>query len=450
MALKRFNADMRSARRRLEYTDIPGIITLERGKLDGEAIVTFVHEKLPVPILIRLVCAEPASYPDGNNFLLSTDSQDITPTVASALEDLQNFTFGLTVSESLRDVSSGLIRALSQSSVDADGYTNMKVVVDDDPGSDHVNDDNDESFQEQDPEEEGYEENEDLIFSLGSRIGQKSKPSRLGTKMNTGVLNKIRRDLRKAREAGAKVGILSGVRDDARTHTVSLSIRARKLGISDEALEAWDVDPSDYIVLLCRVDEPYPSVEKLSVSSSSSFHAEFRFGKCSRSKPSSDSARRAFVTQSPKPRANLDATVQATDTSTDSHPFSRLFISHSIELFMNEHFLALTKFRLTGCQSWDEANSQIQDLFVRYQTPKDTAGVAELYDCNGKGKAKEQRNQGESADAQSSYANAHKHQTLPTILTWDSFVESTKEISMPLVAMQFALHYFVRCTEYCL
>lgn len=449
MSLKRFNADLQSARRRLEDTGIPGIVALEHGEEVGEIVVTFVHEELTVPVLIRLVSAKPYSYPDGNNFLLTADAQDVHPAVIRTLEDLQNFTFGQTVFESLRDVSSGLLRALSQSKVDADGDTVMHDAADDDSAS--VQESDEEDFDGDDYDDN---EDEDLIFGLGSQQDQKFKAPRLGVKMTPGVLNKIRRDLRKAREAGAKIGIMSGLYDDARTHMFSLSIRARKLGISDEALEAWDIDPAQYIVLLCRIDEPYPSAEELLEQAASSIYTDFRFGKCTRSKPSPDSARREFNIQPHTTTVEQNAGVRTTATSADSHPFTKLFISDSMEQFMNEHFFALMKLRLTGCQSWDDANSRVLDFSSRYPTMDSTAEASEVFDAKGKGKAKAQGSEGKagvvSTPAQSASTDALGQQTLPTILTWNSFVEPDKDISMPLVAMQFALHYFVRCTEYCL
>lgn len=430
MALKRFNTDLRSARRRLEDNGIPGIVDLERGEAEGEALITFVHENLSNPILIHAVSANPNSYPDDNNFLYSTDSQLAPDTVTSALDYLQNFNFGLTVFETLRDVSTGLIDALQRCHVDQDGDTIMNGAADGGSASE-------DQFSDGHWEDSDYAEDEDPIFGFASLSDQVPKTPRKLARTAPGVLGKIRRDLRKAREAGSKIGILCGVEDQTQTHMISLSIRARKLGISDEALEAWDVDPADYIVLLFRVDGPYPTAENLVQRASSSYSLDFRFGKCKKSKPSPDSARKAFDTKSERTTSVGQASgAQVTEPVADSHPFSKLFISNSMEQFMNEHFLALTKLRLTGHQSWDDANLHILDLFLQ-QSPDNG---------KGKGKAKEEG----LRFSESSFTDGPEQRKLPTILVWDSFTESATDISIPLVAMQFALHYFVRCTEYCL
>lgn len=432
MSLKRFNADLRSARKRLEDHGIPGIVDLERGEAEGEALITFVHENLSNPILIHAVSANPNSYPDDNNFLYSTDSRLAPATVTSALDYLQNFNFGLTVFETLRDISTGLTDALKRCHVDQDGDTIMNGAAD--GGSASEDQCSDEHWEDSD-----YDEDEDPIFGFAPLSDQTAKTPRKQARTAPDVLHKIRRDLRKAREAGAKIGVFYGVDDQRQTHMISLSIRARKLGISDEALEAWDVDPADYIVLLLRIEGPYPTAEDLVQRASSSYSLDFRFGKCKKSKPSPDSARKAFHTKSERTASMGEASgAQVTDPMADSHPFNKLFISNSMEQFMNEHFLALTKLRLTGDQSWDDANLHILDLFIQ-QSPDKGKGKE-------KGKAKEEGLQ----FSESSSTDAPEQRKLPTILVWDSFTESATDISIPLVAMQFALHYFVRCTEYCL
>lgn len=429
-SLKRFNDDLRSARKRLEDNGIPGIVDLERGEAEGEALITFVHENLSNPILIHAVSANPNSYPDDNNFLYSTDSQLAPATVTSALDYLQNFNFGLTVFETLRDVSTGLTDALQRCHIDQDGDTIMNGAA----GGGSASED---QFSDEHWEDSDYDEDEDPIFGFASLSDQMSKTPRKQARMAPGDLSKIRRDLRKAREAGAKIGIFYGVDDQTQTHMISLSIRARKLGISDEALEAWDVDPADYIVLLFRIDGLYPTAENSVKRVSSSFSLDFRFGKCKKSKPSPASARKAFDTKSERTASVGQASgAQVTEPVADSHPFSKLFISNSMEQFMNEHFLALTKLRLTGHQSWDDANLHILDLFFQ-QSPD-----------NGKGKGKAKEEGLRFSDPSST--DGPEQRKLPTILVWDSFTESATDISIPLVAMQFALHYFVRCTEYCL
>lgn len=426
MSLKRFDADVRSARTRLEETRIPGIISIERGDSDGEVIATFAHNHVAHLLPIRMLAQSADTYPEENNFLLFTDVDDVPPTVTKAIEDLQNYTFGQTVFESIRDLSTALNRALAQT--DSDGDDNdMDTTEDDAESCDEIDFDD-------------YEDENDEVFGLAPGLAPANLPvaQRLPSNFVSAALKKIKQDLRKARGAGAKVGVISGVEHGARLHVVSLSMRANKLGIPDEALEAWDVEPSDYIVLLIRIDEPYPSAESLSTDPASFFRLEFRFGKCYKYKPTVKSAQNAFNSIPPLQPA-------ATDTLKTAEPgggaFEKLFISNSLEQFMNDNFLSLFKLRLTECSTWDGANAKLMNLSIRFQheAPASSSKAGES-ESKSKGKGKEP----------TPVLTAEGPRTIPNLLLPDSFAEPVEMTSTPLVAMQFATHYFVRCTEYCL
>lgn len=420
MSLKRFNADVHAASTRLQNTGILGISTIEPGNSEGEVVLTFVHEKLPGPIPIRLIARDLDFYPDDSNFLLLTDVDNVPTAVLAALDDIQNFTFGQPLIQCLCDISSGLNRALDSSNDDRDSEMDVS--------------DGNETNEEYD--EETYDDSEYDEFGLAPEKPHASEDFG-GVKTTPEVLKAIKQDLRNARETGCKVGILNGIDKDSCTHTISVSIRARKLGISDEALEAWDVEPSDYIVLLIRIDEPYPTARKVFEQATSHFQIDFRFGKCAKYKPSSESARRAFSRDAHPPATNDEMVFRELEGSS----FGKIFISNSLEQFMNEYFISLFKLRLGSCSSWDEANACLNDLAVGRRN--DTFVDASKSGAgNGKGKEKE---------SDSSYApDKESLKVLPTILLLDPFADSIDNISTPLVAMQFAIHYFTRCTEYCL
>lgn len=427
MSLKRFNADVRSSRNRLNETSLPGIVSIERGDSDGELVANFMHEKLSDPVAIRLLAQNADGYPDENSFLLFTDAEDVPSIITETLKDLQNYTFGQNVFNSLRDLSTSLDRALNSTDTDAD--TRMD-------GADESHDD-DEVYD--DDTFNNFSEVDDETFGLSPEKAYAGQ--HVASKLAAEVLRKMKRDLRKARKFDAKVGILSGVKNGARTHVLSLSIRASRLGISDEALEAWDVERSDYIVLLIRVDEPYPSADRVSTQAVTHMHMDFRFGKCRKYKPTWDSARRAFDASS-QHTAATNNTLHVTDS--DDRAFKKLFISNSLEQFMNENFLSLFKLRLHGCSSWDEANTKLRDLSVRFQSETQAASKESSNEKDGSEKVK--CKDFAAGPAQTS----EESRTIPALLCADSFAESVEDISTPLVAMQFATHYFVRCTEYCL
>lgn len=350
MSLKRFNADVRAARERLHETAIPGVAAIERGDSEGEVVVTFVHEESSKPLPIRVLAQNVDEYPDGNNFLLFIDSDDVAGNITATLEELQNFTFGQKLLEAIITLSSGIQRVLNN--VDSEGNINMDGMKE--PYlSEGEDDDDDEPYDDFDDSDD-----DDLQYDQFGLAALRPRRSIATLRMTSVVLRRIRRDLRKAREAGCKVGIIGGLDNSSRTHVISLSVRANKLGLSQEALEAWDVEASDYIVLMIRIEDLYPCSEKVVQHPSVDFHIQFRFGKCARYKPSLEQAFAAFATTAQK-LAGEDKTPSAEN---DDQRFQKIFISTSLEQFMNESFISLVKLRFRDYKTWDDANTELRNL----------------------------------------------------------------------------------------
>lgn len=464
MSLKCFNADVRAARSHLHETPIPGIVAIERGDSEGEVVVTLVYEKLPEPLPIRLLARNIDEYPAGNTFLLFIDSDVVVDGIATALETLQDFTSGQKVFEAITTLSTGIQCAIDR--FDSDGDINMDRgqglgLFEDEP--------------EDDDDDADYEESDDYLFN-DEDFGSTSMNSHISipaSETSSNVLQRIRHDLRKAREAGCKVGILGGLETSIGTRIISLSIRARKLCLSQEALEAWDIESSEYIVLLLRIDDLYPSADRIMEQPSVNFHIQFRFGKCTRYKPSIEQARAAFATTA------KEAQDRPTLAEIDDKRFQKIFISKSLEQFMNESFVPLVKLRFRTCATWDDANAELRSLSSTFwtseakskarETAKPTSAnntkimareapghprsglvgkyfmtVNVMHECSTCGSPAERFVT--DNDFTDEYQNTPK--ALPTILFHDSFTDP--EPSVPLMAMQFAIHYFVRCTEYCL
>ncbi|KAI4258870.1 MAG: hypothetical protein L6R42_004862, partial [Xanthoria sp. 1 TBL-2021] len=77
---------------------------------------------------------------------------------------------------------------------------------------------------------------------------------------------RIRSDLRAVKQAGFRVGHLGGLIDNAQDCFVTVSIRVSKLGISEEAMHAWHLNPSQYFLLLIRYTAGYRSLDDLIAS----------------------------------------------------------------------------------------------------------------------------------------------------------------------------------------
>ncbi|KAL1850158.1 hypothetical protein Daus18300_013026 [Diaporthe australafricana] len=451
MSLKRFNADIRAVSSRLDDGELPGVVAIERGESDGEVVVTIAHEKLTDLLPIRLLAQNVDDYPEGSNFLLFTASDNVPTSVTSSLEDLRNFMFGTKLLETIATLSTGLDRALRF--VDDDNPDSM--MIDSQDSHEHADsqgedsDDDDEYFY--DSLDDGEEFGLDPVH-----INDHSLPR---SHLASGTLRRIKSDLRAARDAGCKIGILDGLRLSSGSHIFSLSIRASKLGLSQEALEAWDVEFSDYIILLIRIDGLYPSAEQVVEKACTSFSVDFRFGKGAKYKPSPPQARAAFHTKA----SRSECTSADVSKNDQGRTFEKVFISNSLEQFMNENFFSLVKLRLrTPAHTWDDANEQLRNISSQVWNDRFASGTKKDQGATSseskpakkekptrlsKGKGKAKAAAPASTEAQ---GEPRSPKPIPNFLMRDAVVSPLGQCSIPLVAMQFAIHYFVRCTEYCL
>lgn len=456
MSLKRFNADIRAVSSRLDDGELPGVVAIERGESDGEVVVTIAHEKLTNLLPIRLLAQNVDEYPDGNNFLLFTASDNVATSVTSSLEDLRNYMFGTKLLETIATLSTGLDRALRF--VDDNGDS---MIIDSRGSHEHVDSqEEDESDDDDDDDEYFYDSHDDgEEFGLAPVHTNDHRPQ---SYLASATLRRIKLDLRGARDAGCKIGILDGFRLTSGTHIFSLSIRASKLGLSQEALEAWDIEFSEYIILLIRVDGLYPSAEHVVEKPCTSFSVDFRFGKGAKYKPSHSQARAAFRTEAFNGECASADKAQVSKAD-QGRTFEKVFISNSIEQFMNEHFFSLVKLRLrTPAHTWDDANEQLRNISSQTwndrfagKTKKDQEAMSsESKPAKKEKPTKLSKGKGKAAAAAPAITGTQGEprspRPIPNFLMRDAVVSPLGQCSIPLVAMQFAIHYFVRCTEYCL
>lgn len=445
MSLKRFNADVRAVRDRIEDDGIPGVFAIERGDSDGEVVVTVAHEKMPAPLPIRLLAQNLDNYPNDNKFLVFTVSEDVPASVVSALEGLRDYTSGMKLLETITTLSTCLDRALRSVDVDKD-------ITMEDPSDPHDSDDL--------MEDDLYGDFTDPEFGLSSM--RTNTQYQTHTRLDSHILRRIKSDLRGARDAGCKVGVLEGLQISSRTHIFSMSIRASEIGLSQEALEAWDVEVSDHIILLVQVDGLYPCAEQLLEKPSANFNVDFRFGKGTKYKPSLAQARAAFLTKASRSNGAPDVKAQASEDN-QGHTFERIFISNSLEQFMNEQCLPMIKLRFQNpAYSWDDANDHLRNMSSRTWDDEhaDKANIVEEVTGSQSKSTKKVRSTRKSKGKQKATAEHCHSETdeempppkpIPNFLMWDAAaIRPLEQCSTPLIAMQFAVHYFSRCTEYCL
>ncbi|KAJ9149271.1 polymerase [Pleurostoma richardsiae] len=451
MSFKRFFDDVRQASATVKSQSFSYLLAINRGDSDGEVILSYIHHALAKLLEIRLVAQKPTEYPAKNDFLVFTIDENVPECVASRLEDLQQFSSGKTVFEMafmVRDAVTEVLDANTTrtSHVHDEGAKDTKVLPES-PAHNEEAEDSEVQYNEEAEDDEGHddeaEDNEMLYdgIDMSDLEDLEPKSSTLASSLEMPVtLSRIRRDLRKVREAGFKIGIVNGAAPTSMPETVSISIRANKLGVSEDTLEAWDISTTSYIVLLVHVQGRYPTFENVIASSARDFSIKFRIGSCDKYKPSWEEV--SELSYGSKTLCSLDLARNEGPAAPREGRFSTILISNSLEQFMNKTFLSLVKTRVAFSYSWDEANEWYKD---KQGNLKDDATITNDPDlptgCSDIENSFEyhvQRGPSTSDASDSGDKSPEDHLT------------EEGERSIPLIAMQFAMRYLTRCTEFCL
>jgi ubiquitin-conjugating enzyme E2 Q len=209
---------------------------------------------------------------------------------------------------------------------------------------------------------------------------------------------------------------------------LSLSIRIVRLGLSEEALQAWDLEPQHYIVLLIRYMNGYKSFESIISESAKSLDISFRVGVSKQYKPTLVEALAAFtdITKDGGSSKSNSANGNGDSQAKSSAGFSNMFISSSLNDFINGQFISLLKIRNSLALPYDGAKRWFNDKQGRFD--QEAANIPEYY-----------------------YQDTTKDNTLPNVVTADHLTDQQSlHLSFPLLAAQFCMRYLTRCTEFCL
>ncbi|KAL8893377.1 MAG: hypothetical protein Q9192_005330 [Flavoplaca navasiana] len=406
------------------------IANVESGVEDGSVTFTYTYQPAGIAIVIQALVTDVGEYPTSHMYMIYTTSENIPARLSTALEDVGTLD-GCNISQMLCKVAKTLDQA------DAGSQTNP-VDLDDD-----AMDTDDHLVDGSDPEvDDDSDPGSDEIWSPGSPSNndhiRRELPKFSEPRNRTAILSsnrRIRSDLRVVKQAGFRVGHLGGLIDNAQDCFVTISVRVSKLGISEEAMQAWHLDPRQYFLLLIRYTAGYRSLDDL--ISSGNFHRSkditFRTGLSQHYKIPIDEAVQAFsqvkrkfgISGSNGPYRNTDPNeTPKLRTSKGLHP---LFIGAPLQDLMNERLLALINYRSAMGFGWAGAES----YYIDHQ------GTNLL---------------SENAVDNKYYAPESSSRTaaLPKLVTDDHLAEAVTKASLPLIAMQFALRHLVRCTEFCL
>lgn len=337
---------------------------------------------------------------------------DAPASVASTLQDISDLATGKTVVQLLELVSRKL------ESTDKDGD---KQMLDSQEYSD-------EDFEEEDDEEEDdYFPDDDMapkpVFGI-----REAAPSLEGyAKPTSAFRQRIRADLMTAKANGFKVGHLGGLLDGLGCY-VSLSCRISKLGISEEAMQAWQVEPSEYLVVIFHYPNGYKSMDSLKSydTTTARRHFSVRVGISTTYKPTMQEAVRAFtILSKDEEKRREESQTDSQSQGTVHKGFRNSFISRPLNELLEERFPTLLQYRYNG-MPWNGAEQFYNDHYGTNRPHSE--GYQEIYmqpepPCT----------------------------TYPFLVTADHIQDSgIPEHSLPLVGMQFVLRHFVRCTEFCL
>lgn len=286
----------------------------------------------------------------------------------------------------------------------------------------------DDELQSEDYDADDADDDDDIFQFEGGSGGAKLHTS-TSTTLTSAIYadnpikfrNRIRSDLRAAKEAGFKVGH-HGDLLEGHSAFVSLSIRVVKLGISEEAMQAWQLEPSDYLILLLKYSSGYKTTEQLMGYDFRHLgsNLEMRVCLCKKYKPTLDQAIAAFATS----RKSSTTSPAEFDNVHERSSFRETFISKPIQNFLNERLTALLQYREIG-MGWNGAEDYYNDT-RGCSAPADET-IADKY-----------------------FVPEQSNTAFPAIVTADHRSTNVSQYSFPLIGMQMLLRHFVRCTEFCL
>ncbi|KAJ6178430.1 hypothetical protein N7519_008891 [Penicillium mononematosum] len=358
----------------------PCISDIRTGEYDGSISFTFTAPGASLSLDLQAIVSDSHDYPNDHGFLAFSSSENCPKTVSSSLENAVPSFTGLTIHALLGNIGN----IITKSMVDTASPSSH-------PEDPDTLDSNEDESAASDTEPDWESDNENKIFA--------------STRSETQLRENIRRDLRAAKNAGFKVGYL-GPKNG--TIIVTVSCRISKLAISEEAMDAWSVEPSEYLVLLIRYRPTYLDLQTIIETAGDPKNppVQMHVGLCHSYKPSLEHAMEAI--QGPQDK-------QTKDESTTSDKTMR-------------------------ATAWDHHSSTKTWVLM---------DRGELFFQTNQG-----RTYGSSEISSEEYCQPDYWATsTPAILVADHMTELDRNMStmsLPLLAMQFTLRHFVKCTEFCL
>lgn len=243
----------------------------------------------------------------------------------------------------------------------------------------------------------------------------------LNDELHTSHMSRVRSDLGAVKAAGFKVGHLGSLGSGDSCY-ISVAIRAHKLAISEEALQAWNLTPDNYIILILYYFSGYQPLDVVLAQSSITARQTVQMA--------------VAVSDTYKPRTTAEALsmfqTQPCDNTAQAAPADQssglceAFISRPLNALLNGRLFSIIRARLARDIGWCQAEKWFDD------------------------------HQGNTVHS-NSYKSTEEDESAvfheSSGLTMSDEIKTPKsqnERSLPLIAMQFFLRHFVRCTDFCL
>lgn len=398
-----------------ESVTAPGILSVRQGEDDGEFKVAISPSNSGTQYDISALIPDVGEYPSSHEYHLFVADDDAPAFISKTLERLPDTT-GRDLFELM------LILSQAFASPDNDGDCFMLDSQDD--------------FEAFDDEYEDEYDLDDAVFGLETHSRSAVQKSVSSSKSSTSKTTpdfrqRIKLDLRLAHTAGFKVGVHGSILEGGSCY-IAISCRVAKFGISEEAMSAWELSGKEYLVLLISFPNGYKTVDQLKAMDPYSARAnvEFRVGVMKDGKaykPTIQETIRAFAQLA----TGGDSQASQNNEESSSVPttgFRDVFISKPLNVLLNERFISILKYRYMG-MPWQGAERFYNDI----QGKNVDFGSSDYLD--------------------SSYIEEEVcSKAFPSLVMDDHLKDTTANspLSLPLLAMQFLLRHFVRCTDFCL
>ncbi|KAL4886739.1 hypothetical protein BJY04DRAFT_228508 [Aspergillus karnatakaensis] len=369
----------------------PRVTDVRDGGEDGLFSFTYTNSSDDLSLHIEVTVSDTADYPKGHLYFVYTSTENISGSVTSVLESSHSAFTGLTIPEFVEAIAESLDNATLD---DGEDWDHSEY------GSDDAQD-----FDEMEWAEDHFGSPNQISY---------------GTDLpNNRIREKLCSDLRKARAAGFRVGYLGELDGSV---ILTASCRISNMGISLEAMEALNVRPSEFLVLLVRYAHGYRPF--LDVVNAGKEGIQFHAGVCDSYKPSLSSARYVFATLSDTKTSKSDAAV---GPPPEEPVLKSMLIEKSLHALLNTWFIQILQCRLNYHFTWTGSELYLND------------GQGRLLDPTERGDPKYFER--DKWDASS-----------PVFLSEDCLADAndSANLSLLLVAMQFTIRRFVKCTEFCL